>query len=83
MGLRKDQPRLPALLRRQPVDRSRFGVWEKNKSRRTFGPKHWAEPLKWNRQAEEEGRRHRVFCSSMTDWALDDPTIAADPRCGN
>ena len=50
-------------------------VWGPGKGRRTFGPKHWAEPLKWDRQAREEGRRHRVFCSSMTDWALDDPTI--------
>lgn len=56
-------------------DRYGFDVWGKDATRRTFGQKHWAEPLKWNRQAEAEGRRHRVFCSSMTDWALDDPTI--------
>ena len=52
-----------------------FDVWGKNADRRTFGAKHWNEPVKWDRAAAEEGRRHRVFCSSMTDWALDDPTL--------
>ena len=35
--------------------------------RRTFGAKHWAGPIKWNRKAEKEGTRPRVFCSSMAD----------------
>lgn len=42
-------------------------VWGKRSERRLFGDKHWAEPLKWNRQAEAEGERHRVFCASMGD----------------
>jgi protein gp37 len=42
-------------------------VWGKNAPRRLFGEKHWNEPVKWNRQAEAEGRRHRVFCASMAD----------------
>lgn len=42
-------------------------VWGKYADRRRFGDKHWAEPLKWNRQAEGEGRRHLVFCASMAD----------------
>jgi protein gp37 len=53
-------------------------VWGPGKPRRTFGPKHWAEPLKWDRAAVREGRRHRVFCSSMTDWALDDPDLETE-----
>ena len=28
---------------------------------------YWKGPLKWNKQAEEEGRRHRVFCASLAD----------------
>ena len=28
------------------------GVWGPNKPRRTFGPKHWVEPIAWNRAAE-------------------------------
>jgi protein gp37 len=35
--------------------------------RRFFGDKHWAEPLKWDRQAEADGRPHLVFCASMAD----------------
>ena len=56
---------------------NRYGwdVWGPKKARRTFGDKHWAEPFKWNRQAEEEGRRHRVFCSSMCDNFEDHATI--------
>lgn len=46
--------------------------------RRTFGAKHWAEPLKWNRQAEKEGRRHRVFCASMSDVFEVHPTTDAE-----
>ena len=42
-------------------------VWGKNADRRRFGDKHWSEPLKWNRQADAEGRQHRVFCASMAD----------------
>jgi protein gp37 len=53
-------------------------VWGPGKDRRTFGEKHWAEPLAWDRKAAKEGRRQRVFCSSMTDWALDDPAITAE-----
>ena len=54
-----------------------FDVWGKGTERRTFGDKHWAEPLKWNREAAREGRRHRVFCSSMADVFEDHPTIEA------
>ena len=47
--------------------RTGHDVWGKRSERRFFGDKHWAEPVKWNRQAEAEGRRHRVFCASMAD----------------
>lgn len=55
----------------------RYGhsVWGPKNPRRTFGDKHWNEPLKWNRDAEKEGRRHRVFCSSMCDIFEKHPTI--------
>jgi len=38
-----------------------------DKPRRTM-PANWRKPVKWNKQAELEGRRHRVFCGSMMDW---------------
>lgn len=55
--------------------RTGFDVWGADKPRRTFGEKHWQEPLKWNAAAEKEGQRKRVFCSSMADWAEDHPTV--------
>lgn len=59
---------------------TRFGqsVWGKDKPRRTFGEKHWAEPLKWSRAAEKAGVVTRVFCSSMCDVFEDHPTIDAE-----
>jgi protein gp37 len=55
----------------------RYGhdVWGPGKPRRIFGEKHWREPLQWNSQAQSQGVRHRVFCSSMCDVFEDHPTI--------
>lgn len=47
-------------------------------SRRTFGQKHWSEPLAWNRAAEKAGVRAKVFTSSMADVFEDHPTIDAE-----
>lgn len=48
---------------------NRYGhkVWGPQATRRTFGEKHWQEPLKWNAEAEKAGVRRRVFCASMAD----------------
>lgn len=68
----------------------RYGhdVWgpPKTTARRTFGEKHWNEPLKWERAAAADpsggacadipGRL--VFCSSMCDVFEDHPTIDAE-----
>ena len=42
-------------------------VWGPSTPRRFFGDTHWNEPLKWNKEAGEEGIRRRVFCASMAD----------------
>lgn len=42
-------------------------VWGKNADRRHFGPKHWLEPVTWNRKAEEAGMPALVFAASMAD----------------
>lgn len=54
-----------------------FDVWGPpgTTPRRTFGEKHWAEPLRWERAAAKAGERRRVFCSSMADVFEDHPTI--------
>jgi protein gp37 len=41
--------------------------WGKGVPRRTFGDKHWDEPLKWNAAARMTGVRAKVFCGSMCD----------------
>jgi protein gp37 len=48
---------------------NRFGddVWGVNKHRKTFGDKHWNEPVKWNEAATKSGIRARTFCGSMCD----------------
>lgn len=58
-------------------DSNRYGfkLWGPRSERRTFGDKHWAEPVKWNKQAESEGLRHRVFCASMADVFEDHPAL--------
>lgn len=42
-------------------------VWGKQAPRRFFGDAHWKEPLRWNREADREGMKRRVFCASMAD----------------
>lgn len=51
-------------------------VWGQDAPRRTFGAKHWNEPRKWNKAAQEAGERRRVFCSSMADVFEDHATVA-------
>ena len=59
---------------------ARFGndVWGPGKPRKTFGQKHWNEPLKWNRAAAKEGKQKKIFCSSMCDVFEDHPTVIAE-----
>jgi protein gp37 len=59
---------------------ARYGqdVWGKQAPRRIFGDKHWAEPLKWDRQAKAEGRQRRVFCASMADVFEPHPSVLTE-----
>lgn len=41
--------------------------WGAGEPRRRTTAANWRLPLKWNAQAELEGRRFRVFCSSLAD----------------
>lgn len=44
-----------------------FDLWGPDSTRRVFGTEHWNEPLRWNRMAERDCIRQRVFCASMAD----------------
>jgi protein gp37 len=36
---------------------------------------NWRKPLRWNRQAQKEGRRFKVFCASLADVFEDNPQV--------
>jgi protein gp37 len=42
-------------------------LWGATAPRRFFTDAHWKEPLRWNQEALDAGRRERVFCASMAD----------------
>lgn len=44
-----------------------FDIWGPNAPRRVLSESYWKQPVTWNREAREEGRRRRVFCASMAD----------------
>jgi protein gp37 len=52
-------------------------LWGKTKPRKEMSEHYWNDPVRWNRKAEAEGRRHRVFCSSMADVFEDHPDLVA------
>jgi protein gp37 len=41
--------------------------WGPRAPRRFFGEQHWKEPIAWDEEAFDSGRRSRVFCASMAD----------------
>lgn len=52
--------------------------WGPNAERTVTSDSNWKKPLAWNKAAEKEGRRAKVFCASMADvfedrWTLDEP----------
>jgi protein gp37 len=59
---------------------NRFGgaKWGVKGERRFFGVEHWNEPLKWNKEAERDGIRYRVFCASMSDVYEDRADLAKE-----
>lgn len=47
---------------------ARLGVeWGAVARRRFASESYWKQPLTWNRKAEAEGERRRVFCASLAD----------------
>ncbi len=55
------------------AERFHPGHWGLKAPRWFFGDKHWDEPLRWNKRAERDGVRSRVFCASMADVFEDHP----------
>lgn len=42
-------------------------LWGARAPRRFLSDSYWKQPLKWNRDAAENGKRAMVFCASMAD----------------
>lgn len=49
--------------------------WGPQGTRQRTSEANWRKPLQWNRQAEKEGRRYRVFCASLADVFEDRPEL--------
>lgn len=58
--------------------RFNLDIWGTDKSRRTLSTHYWNEPIRWNRKAEKEGIRKKVFSSSMCDIFEDHPIITTE-----
>lgn len=61
-----------ALAKRNPAT---LGVWGPQGTRVRTSVDNWRKPLTWNKRAEKEGRRYRVFCASMADVFEDRPEL--------
>lgn len=60
--------------------RSGIVKWGKGEPRRLTSESNRREPLKWNKKAAAEGRRARVFCSSLAD--VFDAEVPTEWRAG-
>jgi protein gp37 len=60
------------------VKRHDVPIWGPGTQRRTLSDNYWKQPHQWNRAAEKNGVRRRVFCSSMCDVFDAHPTIAQE-----
>ena len=65
------------------------GIWGPKGTRPIAAESYWTQPLRWNKKAEQEGIRRRVFCGSLCDFfegfqtmpeEAYDPTIVARER---
>lgn len=61
-----------------PVRRG-MGTWGRDGARHVTSDTYWRQPLAWNRRAEREGRRLRVFCASLAD-VFEDRDDLVEPR---
>jgi protein gp37 len=63
----------------ETLTKNRMGlrVWGPNSKRQVTSTGYWRQPLRWAQLAAREGKRERVFCGSLCDWAEDHPTAEA------
>lgn len=68
MGCQKVSPGCANCYAEEMMDH-RYGKvkWGPDGTRVVTSDANWKQPKKWNKQAIEEGVRHRVFCASLAD----------------
>lgn len=54
-------------------------LWGPEGERRVTNADYWRKPLRWAREAAEDGERRRVFCASLADVFEDRPDLV-EPR---
>jgi len=56
----------------------RWGLaeWGPNSNRHLTADSTWAKPLAWNKTAQANNKRFRVFCSSLSDIMEDNPQVS-------
>lgn len=67
----------------ETLTKNRMGLslWGKNGRRQVTTDANWKKPLQWDKEAEKNGERTRVFCASLCDVFEDHPTAnATRPR---
>lgn len=55
-------------------DRMGLRLWGSGAARQVTSVGNWRKPIQWNASAVADGRRRKVFCGSLMDWAEDHPT---------
>lgn len=64
------------LSRRNPAT---LGEWGPKGKRAIAAESYWRQPIRWNAEAEKEGRRRRIFCASLAD-VFEDNTQVEEAR---
>lgn len=59
------------------TNRMGLEVWGKDATRQVTSESYWRKPIQWNADAESKGKRSRVFCGSLMDWAEKHPIAEA------
>jgi protein gp37 len=54
--------------------------WGVGAPRHITSASYWKAPYKWNREAQDENTRKRVFCGSLCDWADDEAPLGVRDR---
>jgi protein gp37 len=61
------------------TNRMGLKVWGPRGTRQVTSADNWRKPIRWNREAEQSGKRRKVFCASLCDVFEDHP-IANEHR---